>query len=101
MCQAPYFRTACSKQDLLTAIKYVDHNFVDHAEWSIVSISQQLPAFRVFPVEPSFELSAGSYLYIIFYDEEEAIDLAGEIKSGSMVLPETSEPTFYFIIRIN
>ena len=33
--------------------------------------------------------------------EEDAIDLAGEVKSGSMVLPESSEPVFYFIMRVD
>lgn len=101
MCKAPYFRTACSKQDLFTVIKYIDRKCLDSVYWSILSTSQQLPAFKVFPVEQSFELSAGDYLYIIFVDEKDAIDLAGKIKSGSMVLPEAGEPSFYFFMRVD
>lgn len=101
MCKATFFRNPCTKQDLLTAIRYIDSGLIACTEWSIVSISQTLPAYRVFPVGPSFELSAGDYLYIIFDNEEDAIDLASKVKSGTMVLPEAGEPSFYFIMRVD
>lgn len=101
MCKATFFRTPCSRQDLLTAIRCIDSNLIDTTEWAIISTSQSLPAYRIFPVEPSFELCAGDYLYIIFDDEKDAIELAAKVKCGTMVLPESSEPVYYFIMRVD
>lgn len=101
MCKLAYFRTPCTKQDLLTVFEFVDSNFVDSYEWSFITAEKNIPVFSLLPVLPSFEISAGKYIYIIFDNESDAIALAGKVKSGSMVLPEPSEPVFYFIMRVD
>lgn len=100
MCKLAYFRTPCTKQDLLTVFEYIDSNIVDSYEWSFSTAEKNMPVFSFLPVLPSFEISAGKYIYIIFDNEEDAINLAGKVKSGSMVLPESSEPCYYFIMRV-
>lgn len=101
MCKLAYFRTPCTKQDLSTVFEYINKNIVDSDDWSFKTAEKNMPVFSFLPVVPSFEISAGKYIYIIFDNEEDAIDLAGEVKSGSMVLPESSEPVFYFIMRVD
>lgn len=88
-------------QDLLTVFEYIDSNFVCSDDWSFTTAEKNMPVFSLLPVMPSFEISAGKYFYIMFDNEEDAIDLAGKVKSGSMVLPESSEPYFYFIMRVD
>lgn len=100
MCNAVYFRTPCTKQDLLTVFEYIDSKIVDSYEWSFATAERTMPVFSFLPVLPSFEISAGKYICILFDNESDAIDLAGKVKSGSMVLPESSEPTFCFIMRV-
>lgn len=101
MCKLAYFRTPCTKQDLLTVLKYIDGCILESYIWAITTAEKNMPVCSFLPVIPSFEISAGVYLYIIFDNEKDAIDLAGKVKSGSMVLPESSEPCYYFIMRVD
>lgn len=101
MCKLAYFRAPCTKQDLLTVFEYIDRNIVDSFEWSFATLEKNMPVSSFLPVLPSFEISAGKYICILFDNEKDAIDLAGKVKSGSMVLPESGEPTFTFIMRVD
>lgn len=101
MCKLAYFRTPCTKQDLLTVFEYIDGNILDSFEWSFATAEKNMPVCSFLPVLPSFEISAGKYICILFDNEEDAIDLAGKVKSGSMVLPDSSEPTCTFIMRVD
>lgn len=101
MCKLAYFRTPCTKQDLLTVFEYIDRNVAEWTEWSFTTAEKKMPVFCLLPVLPSFEISAGKYIYVLFDNEKDAIDLAGMVKSGSMVLPCSSELCFYFIMRVD
>lgn len=100
MCKLAYFRTPCTKQDLLTVFEYIDCNILDSFNWSFVTAKENMPVSSFLPVLPSFVISAGKYICILFDNESEAIDLAGKVKSGSMVLPESGEPTCTFLMRV-
>lgn len=101
MSKIAYFRTPCTKQDLLSVFEYIDRNVADWNGWSFATAEKNMPVFSLLPVLPSFEISAGKYLYVLFDNESDAIDLAGKVKSGSMVLPQSSELEYCFLMRVN
>lgn len=101
MCQAIYFRNACSKQDLVTVLEYINANIHFQDDWSIVPIWESLPVSSFVFVRHSFMASAGTYIIVRIQREVDAIDLAGKVKSGSMVLPNRYESAFYFVMRID
>jgi hypothetical protein len=100
MCKVAYFRNPCSKKDVLCAVDKLNLQGIDNACWGFFHSYNDEYITNFLTVKLDVVISDGTYLYVCYGSEEEALDVAALISCGSLVLPDAESPVFWFIMRV-
>lgn len=101
MCNAVYFRNPSSKNDVLCAVNMLNVQGVDSSYWGFFTSCKGDFVRNFLTVKIDLKISAGMYLYVFYEDEAEALDIAAHVYGGSLVLPDSNDKGYWFIMRVD
>ena len=101
MCNAVYFRTPSSKNDVLCAVNMLNVQGVESSCWGFFTSFGGDFIRNFLAVKIDLEISGGMYLYVFYEDEAEALAIAAKVYGGSLVLPDSDDKGYWFVMRVD
>ena len=101
MCKAVYFRNPSSKNDVLCAVNMLNVQGVESSCWGFFSSFGGDFVRKFLTVKIDLEINAGMYMYVFYDNEADALAIAAKVFSTSLVLPDSDDKGYWFIMRVD